>query len=491
MSFIFPGNPMGAPNLLVPLAMFGWIPVVLYLFSKLPARQAVVSSFLGAWLFLPQAVLELNGIPDYTKISATCYGILLATSIFDVGRFKAFKLGWLDLPMLIWCLCPIVTSLANGLGPYDGFSISLDQTMTWGVPYFLGRIYLSSLMGLRHLAIGIFIGGLVYVPLCLFEVRLSPQLHRIVYGAFAGAGFDQTIRLNGFRPTVFMNHGLTVAAFMMAATLIGLWLWHTGAVKQVWNIPMGWLVAALFFTFLLTRSTGALAIFFIGIVFLFVAKQFRTALPIYLMVAAIGIYLYVNAGTTTYSSDQLLEALAPFFPADRLDSLAFRFNNEEVLVDHARQQFWLGWGGWNRSRVFLPGTDKLAIQDSLWVLSFGVFGAVGLISLFSAMLLPVVTLFWSRYPARTWTNPQVAPAVAVAIMIVLYMVDCLSNAMINPIYILACGGVAGLAMSSEPNRQLTQQLGRLRSYRTAVAQANIRQPSLSQAAAPNAIQPDS
>jgi hypothetical protein len=466
MSFIFPGNPMGAPNLLVPLVMIGWIPVVLYLFSRLPPRQAIVMSFLGAWLFLPQAVLELNGIPDYTKTSATCYGILLATFIFDAGRFKTFRLGWLDIPMLIWCLCPFAASMANDLGPYDGFSSSLDQTMTWGVPYFLGRIYLSSLIGLRHLAMGIFVGGLVYVPFCLFEIRLSPQLHRIVYGAFASADFAQTMRLGGFRPTVFMIHGLAVAAFMMASTLIGLWLWHTGTVRQVWNIPMGWLVAALFFTFVLARSTGALSIFFIGVVFLFVAKQFRTALPVYLLIAAIAVYLYVNAVTTTYSSDQLIESLSGIFPADRLASLQFRFNNEELLVDHARKQFWLGWSGWNRSRVLTPGTDQLAIQDSLWVLSFGMFGAVGLISLFSAMLTPVVALFWSRYPARTWTNPQVAPAVAVAIMVVLYMLDCLSNAMINPIYILACGGIAGLAMSYEPRHQATQQLGFTRRYRS-------------------------
>lgn len=480
MSFTFPGNPMGAPNLLVPLVMFGWIPVVLYLFSRLPPRQAVVLSFLGAWLFLPQAVLELSGIPDYTKISATCYGILLATFIFDAGRFKTFRFGWLDIPMLIWCLSPFTASMTNGLGAYDGFSSTLDQTMTWGVPYFLGRIYLSSLIGLRHLAIGIFMGGLVYVPLCLFEIRLSPQLHRIVYGAFASADFGQTMRLGGFRPTVFMNHGLAVAAFMMASLLIGIWLWHTGTVKQIWNIPMGWLVAALFFTFILSRSTGALSILAIGIACLFVAKQFRTALPVFLLIAGIAVYLYVNMATTAYSSDQLLETLSPIFPADRLASLEFRFNNEELLVDHARNQFWFGWSGWNRSRVLIPGSDRLTIQDSLWVIAFGTFGAVGLASLYTSMLLPVVTLFWSRYPARTWTNPQVAPAVAVSIIVVLYMVDCLSNAMINPIYILACGGIAGLAMSPEPRRQVGQQFARR--YRAAPALQSP-EPSLLQSAA--------
>jgi len=489
MSFIFPGNPMAAPNILVPLVMFGWIPVVLYLFSRLPARQAVVLSFLGAWLFLPQAVLQFSGIPDYTKTSATCYGILLATFIFDVGRFRSFKFGWLDLPMLIWCLCPFASSVMNDLGPYDGFSTALDQSMTWGVPYFLGRIYLGSLMGLRQLAIGIFIGGLVYMPFCIFESRFSPQLHRIVYGGFASADFGQTIRLGGFRPTVFMIHGLAVAAFMMGATLIGLWLWHTNTVKQIWNIPMGWLVSALFFTFVLARSTGALSILLIGLVFLFIAKQFRTALPVFLLIAGIAVYLYVNACTSTYSSDQILESLSPIFPSDRLASLEFRFNNEELLVDHARKQLWFGWGGWDRSNVLVPETGRRAIQDSLWVIAFGGNGLVGLISLFSAMLLPIVVLFWSRYPARTWTNPQVAPTVAVAVMVVLYMLDCVMNAMVNPIYILACGGIAGLAMSPEPRRRAVQQF--TRRYRAIPAVQNDLQPSLIQATAPTNAAPSS
>lgn len=460
MGFTFPGNPFGGPSLLVPLVMFAWIPIVLYLFSRLPARQAVVYSFVGAWLFLPQAEMQLAGLPDYSKITATCYGILIATFVFDVGRFNTFKFGWLDVPMVIWCLCPFASALTNDFVPfsgysplYDGFSASVDRTALWGVTYFLGRIYLNSLAGLRQLAIGIFIGGLIYAPLCLFESRLSPQLHRIVYGAFASADFSQTMRLGGFRPTVFMEHGLAVGAFMMASTLIGLWLWQTNSIKQVWNIPISWLLAAMFLSFVLVRSTGAFALLLIGVGILFVAKQFRTALPVFLLVAAIAVYLYVNAGTENYVSDQLVETLKQIFPEDRVASLEFRLNNEELLVEHAREKLTFGWSGWNRSRVIVPETGQLAVQDSLWVIALGENGFVGLISLFSAMLLPVVALFWSRYPARLWTNPQVAPAVGVAVALVLYMLDCVMNAMINPIYILACGGIAGLVLSPERRRQ--------------------------------------
>lgn len=187
MGFFFSNNPFTPPNLLVPLVMFAWIPIVFYLFSRFPPKRAVVISFVTAWLYLPQAALSLPGLPEYSKTTATSYGILLATFVFDSDRLQSFRFGWLDVPMLIWCVCTVPTSLDNGLGLYDGMTGMLNQSVVWGIPYFLGRIYLSDLSGLRQLAMGIFVGGLTYMPLCLLEARISPQLHRIVYGGHAFA----------------------------------------------------------------------------------------------------------------------------------------------------------------------------------------------------------------------------------------------------------------------------------------------------------------
>ncbi len=449
MGFVFSSNPFSSPNLVVPLVMFGWIPVVIYLFSRYPARRAIVISFVAAWLYLPQAVLPLPGIPDYDKIAATCYGILLATLIFDVGRFSIFRLSWIDIPMVIWCLCPFASSISNDLGEYDGMAAVLSQTVTWGIPYFLGRIYLNSLNGMRELAIGIFVGGLSYVPLCLFEMRLSPQLHRIVYGGIASADFSQTVRLGGYRPTVFLIHGLAVGAFMMAATLVGIWLWQTGTVKRLWNIPIEWLVGALFVTFILTRSTGAYALLATGIAILFIGKTLRTAIPAFILIAGMLAYLYVNAVSGSYVTDQIVESLSKILPEDRLGSLKFRFDNEELLSAKARERVIFGWGGYGRALLHSPDGRQLTIPDSLWINVFGQDGAVGLVSIFVAMLLPTFSLFWMRYPARLWANKRVASAAVVALMTALYMVDCLVNAMTNPIYILAAGGIAGLVLKRE------------------------------------------
>lgn len=452
MGFTLSANPGAYVAPTVPLVMFAWIPIVLYLFSRFPAQRALVISVITAWLFLPEAELSLPGIPDYTKLSATSYGVLLATFIFDVGRFTSFRYRWIDVPMTIFCICPLFSSLSNDLGLYDGFAAMVDQTMTWGAPYFLGRIYMNKLSAMRQMAVGIFIGGLTYIPLCLFETRFSPQLHRMIYGSHAFGDFGQSIRLGGFRPTVFMRHGLAVAAFMMAATVIGIWLWRSGTIKQIWGIPMHWLVAAQFLTFLLLRSTGAYFLLLLGLGLLFAGKHFRTALPVFALIGLICAYLYVSAETSTYFTDQIIEFFSRFLPADRIQSLEFRFNNEELLTDRARERIWLGWGGYGRNLVPVdpanPNGPK-TIVDSLWIIVFGTHGTVGLVSLMAALLLPVTALFAMRYPARTWGHPQIAPVAVLAMVVILYKMDCLVNALVNPVFVLIVGGVAGLVLKPD------------------------------------------
>ena len=196
--------------------MLGWIPLLLAIFALLPARRAVLAGFVLGWLFLPNAEFALAGLPDYTKTSATSLGCLLGALVFNGGRLLALRPRLMDVPMMVWVGCPFITSLSNGLGPYDGVSAVAEQAVVWGVPYLLGRAYVSDLAGLREMAVALVLAGLVYVPLCLFEIRMSPQLHRIFYG-FHPHEFVQHIRYGGYRPMVFMQHGLMVATLMGTA----------------------------------------------------------------------------------------------------------------------------------------------------------------------------------------------------------------------------------------------------------------------------------
>ncbi|MBE9125770.1 MULTISPECIES: O-antigen ligase domain-containing protein [unclassified Coleofasciculus] len=433
------------------LALLLWMPVVFYLFTVFTPRKAVIVSFIGGLLFLPQRTgFALPLIPDYAGMVATCYGIILAILVYDSQRLSSFQPGWIDLPMLIWCICPFASSITNGLGAYDGLNETLSQMATWGLPYYLGRLYLGNLAGLRELALCILKGGMIYVPLCLWEGRMSPNLHLMIYGYFPhSSGLSQAIRYGGYRPNVFMQHGLMVGMWMMTVALVAFWLWKAGAIKKIWGVSINWLVVVLLFTVIWCRSTGAYMYLVLGIIILFAAKWWRTSLPLLLLIVGLSYYLYTGA-TGTFQGDEIVSFMSEKINPDRAGSLEFRFDNEEILSEKARQQMTFGWGGWGRNRVYEENWRgelvDISVTDSLWIIAFGVNGAVGLASVTASLLVPAASFGLLRYPPRTWFNPKVAPAAVLAVALALFMLDCVLNNMFNPVFPLISGGISGVVL---------------------------------------------
>ena len=76
----------------------------------------------------------------------------------------------------------------------------------------------------------------------------------------------------------------------------------------------------------------------------------------------------------------------------------------------------------------------------MWIIALGNNGLVGLISLYLALLLPMILLV-KRYPPALWGTPTLAPVCVIATLANLYSIDCIANAMMNPIYILGLGAV--------------------------------------------------
>ncbi|MBD2485208.1 O-antigen ligase domain-containing protein [Planktothrix sp. FACHB-1365] len=446
---------------MTPQAQFALLillPTVLFLFKRFPTDRAVVISFILAWLFLPQRTsFSFPGFPDYNRATATSYSILLATYLYHRQTFRTFKFGWLDIPMLIWCISPFISSITNDLGSYDGLSATVDQIIEYGIPYFLGRLYLNSFKGLHQLAVGIFISGIIYAPLCLVENFISPQLHRIVYGYHGINQFSQSYRLGGYRPSVFMKHGLSVGMWMMAATLIALWLWQSGALKKFLDIPMNLWFIGLYITHLLVRSTGAYIYMILGIIILYCSKFLNNSFPKILLILLLSFYLYlgVTGNFTGEKADKIVQVANDIAGPERAQSLEFRFNNEEKLVEKARERMWFGWAGWGRNRIYIysesTGERKdISVTDSLWIIAYGINGVFGVIGIFGTSLLPALTFSLFRYPAKTWFRPQIAGASVISVVTVLYVLDNLLNDQYNPVFTLASGGLAGLLMNPNP-----------------------------------------
>jgi O-antigen ligase len=69
---------------------------------------------------------------------------------------------------------------------------------------------------------------------------------------------------------------------------------------------------------------------------------------------------------------------------------------------------------------------------------------IGLLLYDAILLLPVIR-FMQLYPVGNWRHPALAPAAGIAVVLVLYSIDGLFNAMLNPLFVMGAGGLMGLA----------------------------------------------
>ncbi|RPH46890.1 MAG: O-antigen ligase domain-containing protein, partial [Planctomycetota bacterium] len=434
----------------VLLALFGWPIVSLFFYSVLHPRRALLASVLLGWMFLPVASYKFaSGIPEYTKVTATVLGPLLGLVFFDLKRLETLRPSWADLPMVVWCLVPLAASVSNGLGPYDGFSGIYYKTIMWGIPYLFGRLYCSTLIGIRDLAMAIFVGGLVYIPFCLFEIKMSPQLHSWVYG-YHQHQFGQSIRFGGWRPTVFMEHGLMVGMWMAMATLSGVWLWSTRALRSFFRVPMIWLLLALFGTTVLCKSLGALFLLMVGFGVLLAMRIRAARIPILVALALTAPLYFVLRIPNVWTGEELTNA-ATIVSLERSDSLKFRLANEELLMKRASMRPVFGWGGWGRARVRDEMGRDISVTDGLWIIVLGNEGLVGLSAMTAFFLFPLFGLLRSC-PPLAWRHPLISPAVAMTVVVLLFFIDCIFNAMFHPAYAIAAGGLVHLVLNAGKRR---------------------------------------
>ena len=415
---------------------------MIILFALIPPPRAAAAAVVGAWLALPPAAIAIGGLPDISKEWVTTVGILLGTLLFGVPYALRFRPRWFDLPMLLWCVTGIATSLQTGLGLYDGLAEMVKLVLTWGMPYLFGRLYFGNLDGMRTFTIAMIVGGLAYVLPCLWEIRMSPNLLVHLYGI----RHNIEVRGGGYRPTVFFWTGLECGLWMTAASMTAWWLWKCDTIRKIGGVSFGSvLLSILIGTTILCRATGALALLVCGMMILWISARIRTRLILASFLFIGPVYVAIRV-PNLWSGQQAVDLAERIVGAERANSLRYRFMCEDLLIAKARQQPLLGWGGWGGSDAYF-GADtaypKKVETDGMWIIYFGTKGLVGLTCLYLAMMLPAGLFVW-RFPPRLWADPRVAPASLAAVMLTLYIVDCLLNGFVNLIYITLAGGLMGL-----------------------------------------------
>ncbi|MFK7960964.1 MAG: O-antigen ligase domain-containing protein [Phycisphaerales bacterium] len=429
-------------------ALFGWPFVALIAFVMLPVRRAVFFAVITGWLMLPNDGHLLPGLPDYTKSTAVSLSALVGIVMFDSRTLLAFRPRWVDGPAVMLCIAPFFSSVTNGLGAYDGVSAAIGNTFIWGIPYLAGRLYVRNLDDARELAIALMIGGLMYAPLCLYEIRMAPVLHSYVYG-FHQHDFVQTMRLGGWRPVVFLTHGLAVGAWMAVTAMVAVGLWILGGVRSWRQIPMSAIAGGLTVTSVLVKSLGAMGLMFMS--FAVIAGMRFTGRWTLIAVLAMAGPGYLGLRVVSgWEMTEVIGFIDSTVGEARADSLETRVLNEIVLTERALERPIFGWGGWGRMRDTARDDGGRIITDSMWIIALGETGLFGLTGLIALHMVPTLALTRRRKLLLSRGRAGFGVAVVLGLGVIMVMFDSLLNAMPNPAFILMMAALASLAVAPLP-----------------------------------------
>lgn len=442
----------GNYGIIVDVAMAGWYPLCFVLFMLLPPARAVAVGLVAGFLLLPNVVYDLPGIPNYDKGLAIVLGVGVSAALVDSKRVLSFRLRKVDVPILVLCLAPFCSAVINGQGAYDGASKLFDFAVRWALPWFLGRLYFGDFESQKYLALAVIIGALCYVPFALWEVKMSPQLHREFYGVMLRS-FKHARRGFGlWRPNVFVSHGLAYALFNSLAALLAFWLWHTKAVTRVWGFPMGFVCAVLLFMTLVAQSGNAILLFFLGVICLLAATRYRRAFPVICLVLLPPVYVTMRQALR-WDAKELVALAEGVFGKKRAISLNVRIESEAQLRDQILQRPWFGFNDFkaftgNKGREV--ESDPILV-DSRWLLYLGLYGAFAMIGLWGMQLLAPY-LVWKRLPPGWWSHPALAAMVVMGVASLLITLDGLLNAFEIQAFTAGAGGVCQLLGTKEGRR---------------------------------------
>ncbi|MGB7243696.1 MAG: O-antigen ligase family protein [Sulfitobacter sp.] len=450
------------PNILAYLVVFGYPVVVVVLFRKLPVPAALTWSLLLGYLFLPTGVgVDVPILPALDKVlipslsaAIMCFFVTRKARKPAPGRDPAARrrktsLGTKVFRLLVAILIvtpfltvsqnaePIIVGLIYipGMRLYDAFSI-INASLVTILPLLLGRHFLNTPESHMTLLRAICLAGLAYSLLMMFEVRMSPQLNRWIYGFFPHS-FEQHIRAGGFRPLVFLKHGLWVGIFTAMAILSAVTLWlHDRAVgkRSPWFLAGVWLLVTLFFA----KTVGALILAVLMLLLLFFTRV-RGQMIFAVCVASV-VLLYPVLRTAGYIPVEEIYEFSKARSEDRAQSFKFRLDNEDILLERASEKPVSGWGGWGRSRVYdAENSEEVTTADGAWIIIIGQSGWLGYIAQFGLLTLPLLLL---GLGSRRKLGLSLATS-GLMVVLSINLIDLLPNGTLTPITFLLAGALLG------------------------------------------------
>ncbi|WP_322865334.1 hypothetical protein U5922_003485 [Aquicoccus sp. G2-2] len=443
---------MGHPNTLAYLVLAAWPLVSLLIFRKFDLGRAIIWSLVLAYLFLPPppAVFDYPLLPPLSKKTLPPVVAFVIVFFMRGREMKLLPHSWVARVLMItFVFSPLATVLNNGAPVFFGqvelpalrlveaVALMVNKAMLL-MPFVLAYNFLRREDDQRDFLVALLGAGLVYSLLMLVEIRLSPQINIWLYGYFQH-NFDQMMRFGGFRPIVFLYHGLWVAFFALMVTAAAAAL-ARGAKGPLKTFALG-AAGYMWVVLVLCKSVASIGYSLVLVPMVFFAGQrwqFRVAAVLAFMALA-----YPALRGLDMVPTQRLVSEAADIDQNRANSLKFRFDNEQVLMERARLKPIFGWGSWGRNQILDPGSGEiLTVTDGRWIITIGEWGWVGFIAEFGMLGWPLLLLAWrsvgmkeDEAPSR-WLGP-------VALLLGFNIFDLLPNATITTLTFLMAGMILG------------------------------------------------
>ena len=445
-------------NTLASVALFAWPVVVIVLFRRLPAAQALAVSVVGGYLLLPtEPNYNLPLLPAYGKnLAAVLPALVMAFVLSRPGPrgappAAACRPGWIPRsPLVRVCLAAILagacmTVLTNGdalayplqtlpgLRPYDA-AASILSVLTALLPFLLARKFLARSEDHATLLAVLAVAALAYTLPALWEVRMSPRLNAEIYGFFAH-DWRQHLRAGGYRPVVFLEHGLRLGLFLAIGILaMGVTLRLVRDRRRAMAVGgLVWLLATLVLSKNLTAFVTVMLLLPVVL-----ALRERTQLLVAAVIAGTVLVYPMMRATGLVPVHSVTNAIATFADSQRLGSLTYRLINEDILLEKANERPLFGWGGWGRARVYDERGRDVSTTDGAWIIEFGENGWIGYLARFGLLVAPVLLLAFRRRDAAITMATS-----GLAVVLAANLLDLLPNSGLTPITWLMAGALAG------------------------------------------------
>ncbi len=438
------------------------IPLTIGLFFTMRPLTALLLVALGSEMFLPVGpTFKVPYFVPLSKDNLPYLCALIGCALACPGKFRNVpKRKVLALMAFIALLAGALNGLTNGEvlvnGPVvrqamtlkDGFFVAVASFFAPLIAFFLAYVIVKDSKDINRLLTGFAVAGLIYCPFAIIEMRMSPQFHNWVYG-YCLRDFTQSVRWGGYRPQVFMVHGLNLARFFLATSLA---LFVIAKRRHaLFGIPVRILAYFHLFVLILCRSTGAIALGLLGYLFIRFAKPRRQLLLASVLALVTLLYPLLRA-SDLFPMKALLDA-ASAVSEDRSSSLAFRFKNEDMLLEHARKKVLFGWGTYSRNRVFDAEGYDVSTTDGHWIIVLGSAGLIGFLLSMGPLVWPCV---WAgrRRTAKFETPIEEEQFAGLALILALTTVDLIPNSLFGlSQYVMAGTLMRGLVEVRRRNQQ--------------------------------------